>query len=831
MYIRKKILLRFGMMIALSVLLSVCAPAFGSESENYINSPEVIDEGGGSAASPLYQTEFSVGQTAIDLSSYGGYVNHWGFMWIFPNPPESPFLVAPIDSAFVDSPALILVWDVPVDIDGDYLHFNVDIAESDIFGPSIIHSYNSAETPELFSPMPPLPDGDGVCSLFVPDFIPDGRYWWRVTACDPETCGIASLARNFWRETPPAAPSELIAETCGREVRLTWEFSPEEDVRGYKIYRGYEPEPLMQIDSLDDFLFPVIDIPFPSDTTYYYAVAAFDSFGYLSPLSNIESVYPYRYRVKGFRFELIGDERVELTWTPTNIDSEYILFFAEGDTFPSMAETLATIYPPDSSWISPYEFLSVGGTYTFAIYCRSLCDFIDLDERIYHIITVVDTAAITACRKVHIVKPNPGKSFTGNCIMIKADSDCPNTSLLNISSVLFQKRLLPGAEWTDIDNLSADSAQHPNPDSVYPYFVHWNVEEELDGEYLIRTIAFDTLGNPDPEPSSIPVIIDHFHPDYGSRLIPDSSKTIPSGYAFECFDRIYPHSSASIDIGDFDDTEDFMFVPEGAVAGPDIIYYRKRNLSYPVEPYFSAGEFFEVTVQSGALETTCPDSIHFLQQYPDFNDDGYIDRTAIPEDSLWFFKWTGSSWDSIANCSIDSILNQVSAKFKQFGDYSILSTDDETCIRILISDGHLHDGLEPETLYLSDTFFTHEDSSGFGQECIRLTAEDECLPQEIGIAWIDIYDIYCGLLDMTNGDPMYNEVALQGLFSSNPIPSGEPFAITDYVQWHALLTSTTDTSYLWFKAINSYSDDCYGAPDSIYNAHIQMKLHFRSYMP
>jgi len=937
-------------LILLSVFL-LFIPAIGSESENNIFSPEVLDEGGGKTISTEQQFRTSIGQPAIGISNFGDYRLYWGYIWFIHNPPSPPELVSPMDNDTVTTSFSNLRWFAPIDLERNFLHFIVQIAESEDFPSSIIHSYSSLDYPGDFVPSPPVPDESGICILNTPDSLIDGDYWWRVFAfdindsslsseewkftvsvdttdtvnhppeiisepaesivyadslwdyivvvidddgdsltfdvesdcgadisiddtgyvtwipgeddtgecditiivcdepgaCDSQEFTIIVLPNNhppeiisepaesivyvdsLWdyiviaddedddsltfsiesdcgadisiddtgyvswipgeddtgectititvcddlgacdsqeftiivlpnnhppeivSDPPetivyvdslwdyivvvidddgdsltfdvesdcgadisiddtgyvtwipgeddtgecdititvcdddtcveqeftiiilpnvPYPPPEFFAEACGPEVLLSWT-PPEGAIEGYIIYRGLDSTSLEIIDTIPGDLLSAIDMPYPIDTVYHYAIAAFDSAGYLSPLSEIDTTYPFPYHINMLLFELTDDNQVELSWSPTTIDSLYLIFFAEGDTVPDFSDTTAIIYAPEDNWTSPP--LITGTTYTFAVQALATCGYLDNSGNYYMIITIPD--AEWECKRVHIKIPKPGKGLCGNCANVKADSDCSGAWWHDIDSVLFQKYYIPDAVWTDITHLSSDSLIHPNPSAGGPsghqYFIHWWVDDELEGDYLIRAVAFDIFGIPDPYPDAIPVHIGPpcGHSDYGL----DTSRGVPSGFVFEHSDRVYPHAASRIDIGDFDDTEDWIYLPNGFVETPDLLFFRMTNKYEETAPYFTIGEFIELELRSGESMVAGGDSIEFHLQYSDHDSDGFVDGRDISEDSLWFFLTDGSVWDSI-DCTLDTENNTIDASNDIFGKYAILAS-------------------------------------------------------------------------------------------------------------------------------------------------------------
>ena len=216
MQIKYKPMARIGITLILFSIFLLFVPAFASESENYIFSPEVLDEGGGKTISAEQQFRTSVGQPAIGISDHADYRLYWGYIWFIHNPPYPPELVSPMDNDTVSTSFPSLRWFAPIDLERNYLHFIVQIADSDDFESSLLHSYSSLDYPTNFLPVPPVPDESGLCILNTPDSLADGDYWWRVFAFD---INDASISSEEWKFTVSVDttdtvnhPPEIISE-------------------------------------------------------------------------------------------------------------------------------------------------------------------------------------------------------------------------------------------------------------------------------------------------------------------------------------------------------------------------------------------------------------------------------------------------------------------------------------------------------------------------------------------------------------------------------------------------------------------------------------------
>ena len=112
-----------------------------------------------------------------------------------------------------------------------------------------------------------------------------------------------------------------------------------------------------------------------------------------------------------------------------------------------------------------------------------------------------------------------------------------------------------------------------------------------------------------------------------------------------------------------------------------------------------------------------------------------------------------------------------------------------------------------------------------------MTMLDECLPGEIGITLIDIYDSICEAIILTDTFPFINELAVQALITDEATPTGTPFFLKTYTQWCETFITTADTSYIWFKIMGSEFDPCYGPQGTAFDALIQIRLDRREYLP
>jgi len=128
---------------------------------------------------------------------------------LFNNPPIAPTLPSPANNDFTNNNSPSLSWQVPADLDGDSLHFKVEIATDSSFTNQISGSpFESQVSTTGFTPIPPLPEGVDSCSYKLQFPLNDETYYWRVSATDKRVYGPPSNAFSFTIDTQPPYTTE-----------------------------------------------------------------------------------------------------------------------------------------------------------------------------------------------------------------------------------------------------------------------------------------------------------------------------------------------------------------------------------------------------------------------------------------------------------------------------------------------------------------------------------------------------------------------------------------------------------------------------------------------
>jgi hypothetical protein len=112
--------------------------------------------------------------------------------------------------------------------------------------------------------------------LRTADEIPNWSFFSNVAIINVSSLPDTSVEGD---NTPPAPVAGLSATPGPQGILLNWSPSPEPDVAGYIIYRGYEGG---ELSALTDVLIQTtsyVDMELIAGVTYSYAVTATDSFG------------------------------------------------------------------------------------------------------------------------------------------------------------------------------------------------------------------------------------------------------------------------------------------------------------------------------------------------------------------------------------------------------------------------------------------------------------------------------------------------------------------------------------------------------------------------
>ena len=221
------------------------------------------------------------------------------------------YRISAVDTAFNESGFSIQASGVPVDTTAPAAPQNLTASDgpgsiSLIWGPNaesdLLQYTVFRSTTQGFNPAP----SDSLTRVFAPDttFVDSSvtvnvTHYYVVSALDSlyqESAFSNEDSAKAFDPVPPAAPQNLVATAGNVQVSLVWDQNTEADMFEYIVYRsltnGFTPT---SSDSIVTTVHPdttFTDVDVVNDQTYFYLVAAVDSFFNASDSSNQASATP-----------------------------------------------------------------------------------------------------------------------------------------------------------------------------------------------------------------------------------------------------------------------------------------------------------------------------------------------------------------------------------------------------------------------------------------------------------------------------------------------------------------------------------------------------------
>ncbi|MDD5530134.1 MAG: FlgD immunoglobulin-like domain containing protein [bacterium] len=457
----------------------------------------------------------------------------------------------------------------------------------------------------------------------------------------------------------PAIPDSVSADAGDREAIIYWAKVTASDLAGYNLYHkktgesGYTRINSHIVKGLwfhDKGLF--------NDTTYRYVVTSIDTVGNESKFSDSVSVTPMDTfppaPVSEFRAGLLPGSKVRLDWTksPSYDCRWYNIYYDNATGVINYTSPLVSVSHTDTLWVS--NSLTPNTTYIFGLRAKDITGNEEKNTTVTaKIKTVADTLGLV---KARIKTPYSGKKISGNRVTVMAELLLGTPAL--VDSILFEYKLTSGGTW---QRIIPATPQHLNPDTITPYFVHWDVSGFAEGDYNLRATATSNSGVTDTNAVCIIVTVDNTHPDekegYGETKIAAHSKR-------ETVERM---SYNVMTFGnESENTITRICIPELALEENTLMecVIREPGNSPATSPYLSADIFREVWLENGQEELLSGLESDIYISYVDSS-------LGFSENNLWFARYTGSDWEAI-DYSIDTVSNIIHGQTDKLGTFFAL---------------------------------------------------------------------------------------------------------------------------------------------------------------
>jgi len=201
-------------------------------------------------------------------------------------PPSAPVLLAPANRQFINTTQPEFSWQVPTDVNGDSLHFRLEISKNQTWEApefQIESRLNSAG----FSPVTPQSPGIGEVSYLSQSEMTDGGWWWRVAAWDGQIYSAWSEARQLIVDvTPPVTSNHQPSKnTVGVDVATRISFYLQDGLSGIDSSRislkinGAQVTPVLSGTSAQYVVSFTPETPFAFEQLVVVSISAADSAG------------------------------------------------------------------------------------------------------------------------------------------------------------------------------------------------------------------------------------------------------------------------------------------------------------------------------------------------------------------------------------------------------------------------------------------------------------------------------------------------------------------------------------------------------------------------
>ncbi|MFH1367827.1 MAG: T9SS type A sorting domain-containing protein [Elusimicrobiota bacterium] len=381
------------------------------------------------------------------------------------------------------------------------------------------------------------------------------------------------------------------------------------------------------------------------------------NFIYISFTPDYNPVALYPEPVADLAAEPVDGAKIKLTWTPSisGDAAAYTIYYASSVPLMDYSNPADIVSHPEATWTSPA--LTAGQVYYFVV--RTVNDSAN-EEINTDMVSATALGSLSGVVKASIKIPQNGKKISGNQLMIMAE--ITSGKLSDVKQVLFEYK--NNNETTTWTALPAANSNHPNPDTKPPYFIQWDAHNLAAGKYNIRAVATDIYNSVDPSPGYVTVTADHNDPDVceGKNEKGEHEKK----------EKVSNQKDNTIKTSDNEKNKiTQIIIPKGcmSVDSTMITVVVDPVLNVPVpERFYGIDEFREITLQNGTLQGEA----QLIMQYADDNDDGILDGTDIPVETLCVYSYntTKIEWEK-QNSTVNEENKTVNGKTTHFSLFAL----------------------------------------------------------------------------------------------------------------------------------------------------------------
>lgn len=360
--------------------------------------------------------------------------------------------------------------------------------------------------------------------------------------------------------------------------------------------------------------------------------------------------------------ESIAGNKIKLSWEPSTSTGTtgYNLYFDSGTGVIDYGSPFARLASTDTVYTT--DILTSSAAYKFGL--RAVMAGVE-EENTDVTATAASLGEISGIRAA-IKIPQTGKKVSGNRLTVMAEIILGTSA--GAREVLFQYKASTAAVWL---NIPAANGTHPNPDSAFPYFVHWDISAISPTAYDLRAVALDIWGNPDQAPPSITVTADAVSPD-----ITENSQGAGKIRKDQKVNNAVTNFLHAGDEGSQQVTG--VYIPSGALSESTVTVSVSNSPAFtPLAPPDAQG----IGVVS---EITLSNSQHWLSNgrtatialtFPDADEDGVVDGTGVRASTLKMYsaESTAGPWVRDFTSTVNIAAKTVSGNTPHFSFFSLFA--------------------------------------------------------------------------------------------------------------------------------------------------------------
>ncbi len=391
-------------------------------------------------------------------------------------------------------------------------------------------------------------------------------------------------------------------------------------------------------------------------TTYYYRVREQNRAGVSTAFDSVVQLLTPNtvpHPALGLSALSLPGNRISLSWTPSPTEgiTGYRLFFDNGSGTISYAAPLAVFSSTSTSYTT--GLLISSAAYSFALRADHRCG----TEETTGVFAAAGSTGTLANVRAVITAPDAGKHINGNSVTIVADLAAGTYD--QVSELTFQYRPSGTSSWL---NVPAANVNHPNPDTVAPYFMQWDVTGLAPGNYDLRAVAVNVAGSSDTAPSIITVVVDPVTPDIDESLVGGKVQKQ------QLVDTTVPNTIESSGAG-ANDPVVHIAVPSGALSGSTVtatVVVNPVITTAPPAGLSSVGSMLQIDLSNGQHQLSGGETAKLTMSYPE----NVTDPSTL---QIWSLNALTGQWTKDFASTVDTTSRTVSGLTPHFSVFAIFA--------------------------------------------------------------------------------------------------------------------------------------------------------------